>query len=82
MRQQEDKYSVKLQDFIIMKMVGKGTFGKVFLVQHMTTKKLYAMKCIRKDIVIDNEQFENIKLEKDILYTIEHPFIVNMDYVF
>ncbi len=40
------------------------------------------MKCIRKDIVIDNEQFENIKLEKDILYTIEHPFIVNMDYVF
>ena len=40
------------------------------------------MKCIRKDIVIDNEQFENIKLEKDILYTIDHPFIVNMEFVF
>ena len=40
------------------------------------------MKCIRKDIVIDNEQFENIKLEKDILFQIEHPFIVNMEYVF
>lgn len=40
------------------------------------------MKCIRKDIVIDNEQFDNIKLEKDILYTVEHPFIVSMDYVF
>ena len=81
-RQQEDKNVVKLQDFVIMKMVGKGTFGKVFLVQNMHTKKIYAMKCIRKDIVIDNEQFENIKLEKDILYTIEHPFIVSMDYVF
>lgn len=71
-RNQADKLVIKLEDFVIMKMVGKGTFGKVFLVQHMITKKIYAMKCIRKDIVIDNEQFENIKLEKDILYTIEH----------
>jgi len=63
-------------------MIGKGTFGKVYLVQNQHTKEIYAMKCIRKDIVIDNEQFENIKLEKDILYTIEHPFIVNMEYVF
>jgi len=81
-RNQAEKHTVRLQDFVIMKMVGKGTFGKVYLVQHLQTKKLYAMKCIRKDIVIDNEQFENIKLEKDILYSIEHPFIVSMDYVF
>lgn len=74
--------SVKLEDFQIMKMVGKGTFGKVYLVQNMYNKRFYAMKCIRKDVIIDNEQFENIKLEKDILYTIEHPFIVGMDYVF
>lgn len=72
----------KLQDFLIRKMVGKGTFGKVFLVQNVHSAKLYAMKCIRKDIIIDNEQFENIKLEKDILFNIEHPFIVNMEYVF
>ena len=72
----------RLQDFIILRMIGKGTFGKVYLVQHTATKLVYAMKCIRKDIVIDNEQYENIKLEKDILYTIEHPFIVNMEFVF
>lgn len=63
-------------------MIGKGTFGKVFLVENVHTKKIYAMKCIRKDTVIDNEQFDNIKLEKDILFNIEHPFIVGMDYVF
>jgi serine/threonine protein kinase len=63
-------------------MVGKGTFGKVFLVQHSQTGNYYAMKCIRKDTVIDNEQFDNIKLEKDILFNIDHPFIVGMDYVF
>ena len=76
------KEVVQLQDFIIRRMVGKGTFGKVFLVEHSLTNKLYAMKCIRKDIIIDNEQYDNIKLEKDILFNIDHPFIVNMEYVF
>ena len=76
------KDEVRLADFLIRKMVGKGTFGKVFLVQYKNTDKMYAMKCIRKDIIIDNEQFENIKLEKDILFNIDHPFIVNMEYVF
>lgn len=42
------KDEVKLQDFVIRKMVGKGTFGKVFLVQYKETEKIYAMKCIRK----------------------------------
>jgi len=63
-------------------MVGKGTFGKVYLVQNMHTKLIYAMKCIRKDIIVENEQFENIKLEKDILFQVDHPFIVNMEFVF
>lgn len=76
------KDQVKLNDFVIRKMIGKGTFGKVYLVSYQDTSLVYAMKCIRKDIIIDNEQFENIKLEKDILFNIEHPFIVNMEYVF
>lgn len=63
-------------------MIGKGTFGKVFIVQNINSNKIFAMKCIRKDIIIDNEQYENIKLEKDILFNIDHPFIVNMEYVF
>lgn len=63
-------------------MIGKGTFGKVYLVEHATTRKLYAMKCIRKDIILENEQMENIQLEKDILRQIDHPFLVNMEYVF
>jgi serine/threonine protein kinase len=63
-------------------MIGKGAFGKVYLVQHRGTKKVYAMKCIRKDVVIDQDFFESLKLEKDILYGVEHPFIVSMDFVF
>ena len=78
-----NKFPAKLEDFKIKKMIGKGTFGKVYLVELSTNPgKLYAMKCIRKDIIIENEQMDNIQLEKDILYTIDHPFLVNMEYVF
>jgi serum/glucocorticoid-regulated kinase 2 len=40
------------------------------------------MKCIRKDVVLENDSIQSLKLEKEILYNIEHPFIVGMDYVF
>ena len=40
------------------------------------------MKCIRKDVVLENESIQSLKLEKEILYNIEHPFLVGMDYVF
>ena len=49
------KVTAKLEDFKIKKMIGKGTFGKVFLVEQDGTGKHYAMKCIRKDIIIENE---------------------------
>jgi serine/threonine protein kinase len=71
-----------LEDFIMLKIVGKGTFGKVFKVQHKSTGKYYAMKCIRKDVILKNENMDSLKLEKEILYEINHPFIVGMDYVF
>lgn len=44
----------KLQDFNIKKMIGRGTFGKVYIVEHSMDNKLYAMKCIRKDLVLEN----------------------------
>ena len=39
--------------FEIKKLLGRGAFGKVMLVQHRLTNKLYAMKSIRKDIIIE-----------------------------
>jgi hypothetical protein len=40
------------------------------------------MKSIRKDVVIDAEQLENLRLEKHIMLCVEHPFIISMEYVF
>jgi serine/threonine protein kinase len=78
----KDQIESTLSDFTILKMIGKGSFGKVFLVEHNQTKAHYAMKCIRKDVILEHDQLENIRLEKDILNTINHPFLVNMEFVF
>ena len=80
--QKKGAVAAKLEDFIMLKIVGKGTFGKVFKVQHKNSKKIYAMKCIRKDVILKNENMDSLKLEKEILYEMNHPFIVGMDYVF
>jgi len=40
------------------------------------------MKSIRKDVVLENDSIQSLSLEKEILYEIDHPFIVSMDYVF
>ena len=77
-----NKEDASLEDFKLMNIVGKGTFGKVFQCQHLPSGTIYAMKCIRKDVVLENDSLESLKLEKEILYNIEHPFIVSMDYVF
>jgi len=76
------KGAANLEDFEIMRIVGEGTFGKVYQVLHRKSGQIYAMKCIRKDVVIENEQYDSLKLEKQILYDVDHPFIVSMDYVF
>ena len=42
-----------MQDFIIKSVIGKGSFGKVFLVKKKDTKKVYAMKSLRKDVILE-----------------------------
>ena len=56
-----------LDDFKIINVLGRGSFGKVFLVQRKQTGKYYAMKVLRKDVLIDTDQIENTKIEKEIL---------------
>ena len=44
---------VDLHDFIIKKVIGRGSFGKVFLVQKKDSLEVYAMKSLRKDVIIE-----------------------------
>lgn len=77
-----DEERCTLEDFKIKKVIDKGSFGKVFLVVNQNNGKMYAMKRINKDILIDKKQIQNTKNEKEILFQSNHPFVLSMDYVF
>ncbi len=72
----------KLDDFRVLKVLGRGSFGKVCLVEYKVTKQVYAMKSLKKDVLIDQEQIENTLLEKNILETLNHPFLVGLQFCF
>ena len=74
--------AVELDDFQIMKVLGRGSFGKVCLVQYKKTKEYFAMKSLKKDVLLDQDQVESTILEKKILQTLDHPFLVGMVFCF
>ena len=80
-RNKEEK-KVDLKDFNIQSVIGRGSFGKVFLVQKINDKQVYAMKSLRKDVILKYDQIESTLLERDILLRANHPFLVGMEYVF
>jgi len=71
-----------LDDFILMKVVGKGSYGKVMLVKHKDSSMVYAMKMLRKENVIKRNQVEHTKTERNVLEAVSHPFIVTLHYAF
>ena len=77
-----DQKEVSLEDFEIVSVLGRGTFGKVYLGNLKMTNTLYAIKAIRKDILIETEQIESTRLERNILLSCDHPFLVGMEFVF
>ena len=74
--------TVSLEDFQIMKVLGRGSFGKVTLVQYKQTGEYYAMKSLKKDVLLDQDQVESTILEKKILQSLDHPFLVGMVFCF
>lgn len=71
-----------LDDFTMLKVIGKGSYGKVCLVRHNTADAVYAMKILRKENVIKRNQIEHTKTERNVLEAVVHPFIVNLHYAF
>ena len=49
-----------IDNYAILKQIGKGGFGKVFLVQNRETKNFHAMKCMRKDQILDYDKVQSI----------------------
>jgi serine/threonine protein kinase len=66
----------RLTDVNVHKVIGVSKFSKIFLVELKETKDVYALKIIRKDAILLLDLMTCIQLEKKILNSIEHPFIM------
>jgi RAC serine/threonine-protein kinase len=65
-----------------MRVVGKGSFGKVMQVKMKKTGKIFAMKMLSKQHIVENNEIEHTMAERAILEKIRHPFLVNLNYSF
>ena len=74
--------NISLDDFKTLKTLGKGSFGKVYLVKNINTDKIYAMKVLDKQFVIQKKQISHTKTERIALEKLKHPFIVKLRYAF
>ena len=73
---------IGLSDFMLLKTVGKGSFGKVYQVKKKDTGQIYAMKVLNKERVIARKQYEHTLSERRILEEMDHPFLVSLRYAF
>ena len=69
-----------VNDFTTLKVIGKGSYGTVLLVEKKDDKQIYAMKILKKKAMIKRNQVNHIKTERKIMELIEHPFIVKLVY--
>nr|XP_009293973.1 serine/threonine-protein kinase 32B isoform X1 [Danio rerio] len=78
----EDPAEVNFDHFQILRAIGKGSFGKVCIVQKKDTKKMYAMKYMNKLKCVERNEVRNVFKELQIMQNLEHPFLVNFWYSF
>ncbi|KAF9433770.1 AGC protein kinase Gad8 [Entomortierella beljakovae] len=68
--------------FDLLKVIGKGSFGKVMQVRKRDTSRIYAMKIIRKAHIISRSEVNHTLAERTVLAQINNPFIVPLKFSF
>ena len=76
---------LSIDDFELLKVIGRGAFGKVMLVRKKSgpgANQVFAMKVLRKAFIHERNQVEHTKTERAILKAMDHPFLVKLVFAF
>ena len=68
--------SLSIEDFELLRVIGKGSFGKVMQVRKKDTGRIYALKTIRKAHIVSRHEVTHTLAERTVLGQVTNPFIV------
>jgi hypothetical protein len=72
---------IGLDHFNFLAVLGKGNFGKVMLAETKKTQQLYAIKVLKKEFIIENDEVESTRSEKRVFLIANkerHPFLLSL----
>lgn len=70
------------EDYDRIQAIGSGAFGEVYLVRDKNTLTYHAMKVVEKSILVEKKHVHHAIMERKILQSIEHPFIISLEACF
>lgn len=73
---------MSIQDFILLKTISSGAYGKVILARKKATKDLFAIKVLDKEMMVEKNVADFVMNERDILNKVDNDFIVRGVYTF
>ena len=80
--EKKDDDLINTDDFETFNMLGKGSFGEVYLVKYKKNNKYYALKSLNKKRVMSQNLLRYAKAERNVLCINKHPFIVGLHFAF
>ncbi|CAG8454128.1 198_t:CDS:2 [Cetraspora pellucida] len=77
----QQSHKASIDDYDLIKVLGRGCMGKVILSREKSTNRLYALKVISKEWAVYRQEIEHTKTERDILAIASgtsHPFLIRL----
>eukprot|EP01065_Artemidia_motanka_P041140 TRINITY_DN5279_c7_g1_i1.p1 TRINITY_DN5279_c7_g1~~TRINITY_DN5279_c7_g1_i1.p1 ORF type:complete len:380 (+),score=138.10 TRINITY_DN5279_c7_g1_i1:79-1218(+) len=79
---EDDQPKLTKEDFDSLRLLGKGSFGKVVLVRKKESHDIFAMKVVMKESILQHQRVQDVFTERGVLRRSNHPFLCKLHYTF